>query len=107
MRFTATSPRRVAVLPIGYGDGYPRLRNQGHVLLRGRPAPVVGANAMDATMVDVTEIPDVGMWEEATLLGRSGSEEITAHDLARWCNTVSYQVLTGFRARLPRVYGNS
>jgi alanine racemase len=102
MRFTASSRRRIAVLPIGYGDGFPRVRNQGSVLLRGRAAPIVGGIAMDALMVDITGIPQAEMWDEAVLMGRQGENEITVHDLAKLKNSVSYDVLTGWRLRLRR-----
>jgi alanine racemase len=104
MRYKATSPRRIAVIPVGYGDGYPRVRNEGWVLVCGRRAPLVGGVAMDAFMVDVTDIPEAQLWEEVVLMGRQGTEEISVHDVARWKNSVSYDILTGWRARLPRVY---
>ena len=104
LRYQAPDKRRVGVLPIGYGDGYPRLRNQGHVLVHGKRAPVIGANSMDSTMVDLTAIPKAIAWDEVVLMGREGESEITPHDLAAWKGTVSYEVLTGWRSRLPRVY---
>lgn len=104
MHYRADENRRIAVLPVGYGDGYPRQRNSGHALIAGRRAPVIGGNAMDATMVDITDIPEAGMWSEAVLMGRQGTEEITAGDVARWKGTVTYEVLVGWRSRLPRVY---
>lgn len=104
LRYQAPSPRRLAIIPVGYGDGFPRLRNQGCVLLGGRRAPIVGGIAMDAFMVDVTDIPRVQLWDEAVLMGRQGTEEISVHEVAQWKNTVSYDVLTGWRARLPRVW---
>lgn len=103
LRYQAPEPRRIAVLPIGYGDGMPRLRNAGHVLIHGRRAPIVGGNAMDATMVDVTDIPDTQAGSIATLLGTDGEASITVHEVAAWKGTVSYEVLTAWRARLPRV----
>jgi alanine racemase len=104
MRYQASVPRRIAVLPLGYGDGYPRLRNEGFVLARGKPAPILGGVAMDAIGVDVTEIPDLRLWDEVVLLGRQGGREISAHDIARWRGSVSYDVLAGWRSRLPRIY---
>jgi alanine racemase len=106
LRFQAPSPRRIGVLPIGYGDGYPRLRNQGHVLIHGKRAPITGANAMDAMMVDLTDIPEARFWDEAVLLGQQGDEQISVHDLAGWGNTVSYDILSGWRSRLPKLYVN-
>ncbi|MBI2511993.1 MAG: alanine racemase [Opitutae bacterium] len=102
MRFTAATPRRIAVLPLGYGDGFPRVRNEGDVLLRGRRAPIVGGVSMDALFVDVTDVPGVERGDVATLLGRDGAEEITAHDLAALKRSVSYDLLCAWRARLPR-----
>ena len=102
MRYAAPAERRIAVLPIGYGDGFPRVRNQGGALIRGRRAPLVGGIAMDALMVDITDIPEAQMWDEAVIMGRQGSEEITVHDLAKLKNSVSYEVLTSWRLRLRR-----
>jgi len=104
MRFTAGSARRIAVLPLGYGDGFPRVRNQGCALIHGRRAPLVGGVAMDAFMVDITDIPEAKLWDEAVLMGRQGTEEISVHEVAKWKNSVSYDVLPGWRARLPRIY---
>jgi alanine racemase len=104
MRYVAPSPRRIAVLPIGYGDGFPRIRNQGFALIHGRRAPLVGGTAMDAVTADVTDLPEAQLWDEAVLMGRQGNEEISVHDIARLKNSVSYDVLCGWRARLPRIY---
>jgi alanine racemase len=102
MRYTAPAARRIAVLPVGYGDGFPRVRNQGAALIHGRRAPLIGGIAMDALMVDITDIPEAQMWDEAVIMGRQGGEEITVHDLARLKNSVSYDVLTSWRLRLRR-----
>ncbi|HTY89093.1 MAG TPA: alanine racemase [Candidatus Acidoferrum sp.] len=102
MRYTAPSERRIAVLPIGYGDGFPRVRNQGGALIHGKRAPLVGGIAMDAIMVDITDIPEAQMWDEAVIMGRQGDAEITVHDLAKLKNSVSYDVLTNWRLRLRR-----
>jgi alanine racemase len=102
MRYTAPCARRIAVLPIGYGDGFPRVRNIGGALIRGRRAPLVGGIAMDALMVDITDIPEAQMWDEAVIMGRQGEEEITVHDMAKLKNSVSYDVLTSWRLRLRR-----
>ncbi len=106
MRYTAPTARRIAVLPIGYGDGFPRVRNQGGVLIHGRRAPLVGGIAMDALTVDITDIPEAQMWDEAVIMGGQGNEEITVHDLAKLKNSVSYDVLTGWRLRLRRKHVN-
>ena len=104
LRYHAPGDRRLGVLPLGYGDGYPRVRNEGHVLVHGKRAPIIGANAMDSTMVDLTDIPEAAAWDEVVLMGRQGDCEITAHDLAAWKGTVSYEVLTAWRSRLPRIH---
>jgi alanine racemase len=104
MRYVAPSPRRIGVLPIGYGDGFPRVRNQGFALIHGVRAPLVGGTAMDALMVDITALPQAQLWDEAVLMGRQGQEEITVHEIARLKNSVSYDVLAGWRSRLPRIY---
>ena len=104
MRYTAPEPRRIAVLPIGYGDGFPRVRNLGSALLHGRHAPIVGGVSMDALTVDVTEIPEVKPGDIAVLMGCQGTQEITVHDLAKLKNSASYDILCGWRGRLPRIY---
>ena len=76
------------------------------MLVRGRRAPVVGGVAMDSLTVDITEIPAAQLWDEAVLMGRQGDAEISVHDIAKLKNSVSYDVLTGWRARLPRIYPN-
>src|SRR5665213_2899678 len=102
MRYTATSERRIAILPIGYGDGFPRVRNEGCALIHGRRAPLLGGIAMDALMVDITDIPQTQMWDEAVLMGKQGGEEITVRDIAKLKNSVTYDVLTSWRLRLRR-----
>ncbi len=103
LRYHAPTPRRIGIVPVGYGDGFPRLRNTGEVLVHGRRAPLLGSVAMDAFAVDLTDIPDAQLWDEVVLQGRQGGEEITAQDLARWKGSVSYDILVGWRSRLPRV----
>ncbi len=106
MRYQAGERRRIAVLPLGYGDGFPRVRNAGSVLIRGKRAPVVGGNAMDAMMVDVTDIPETEVGDNVVVMGKDGEEEIDVHELARLKGSVSYDILAGWRSRLPRVYLN-
>jgi alanine racemase len=102
MRYTAKTERRIAVLPIGYGDGFPRVRNEGAALIHGERAPIVGGIAMDALMVDITDIPQAQMWDEAVIMGKQGKEEITARDIAKLKNSGPYDVLTNWRLRLRR-----
>ena len=95
-----SSPR----LPVGYADALPRNAPPGDVLVRGRRAPIVGSVAMDAVMVDVTDVPGVNLDDEFVLLGRQADEEISANDLARLRNTIPWEVLTSMSQRVPRVY---
>ncbi len=104
MRYQAKSPRRIATLPLGYGDGYPRVHNQGEVLIHSRRVPIVGTNAMDAIMIDITGIPEAKLWDEAVLLGKQNGEEISVHEIAKLKESVSYDIFTGLNTRLPRVY---
>jgi len=104
MRYVAPSPRRIAVLPIGYGDGFPRVRNQGFALIHGCRVPIIGGVAMDALTVDITALPQAQLWDEAVLMGRQGREQISVHEIAQLKNSVSYDVLAGWRGRLPRIY---
>lgn len=103
----ATRPSRVATLPLGYGDGYARAySNAADVLIRGQRVPVVGNVAMDAVMIDVTDVlgPPVTGDDEVVLLGAQGTERITAAELARRRTTIQWEVVTQMAARLPRVY---
>jgi alanine racemase len=104
MRYEALDKRRIAVLPIGYGDGYPRVRNTGAALVHGHRAPVIGSLAMDALMVDITDIPAAQVGDEVVMMGRQGGEEISIQDLAKMKGSVSYDILVSWKFRLPRVY---
>ena len=103
----AARPSRVATLPLGYGDGYARaFSNRAAALVRGLRVPVVGNVAMDATMVDVTDVPGdpVTTEDEFVLLGGQGDQRIPAGELARLRTTNRWEVVTQMAARLPRVY---
>ena len=101
--FIANRPSLIAVLPVGYADGYNRLlSNRGAVLIGGRRVPVVGRVCMDMTMVDVTDLPGVEIGHEAILIGRQGQECITAADLAAWQQTIPYEILCAIGPRVPR-----
>ncbi len=94
----AMTDSRVAILPLGYSDGWPRaLSGRAHVLLHGKRAPLIGRVCMNLCMVDVTHIPAVAAGDQAVLLGRQGDEVITAEMLADSLGTIAYEVLT-----LPR-----
>jgi alanine racemase len=102
--YRAVGRRRIATLPIGYGDGYRRaLSNRGTALIRGRPVPVAGLVTMDMTMLDVTDVEcDIG--DVATLIGRDGEAELDVETVARTADMSPYELLTGLRGRLPRIY---
>ncbi|MGC3956905.1 MAG: alanine racemase C-terminal domain-containing protein [Verrucomicrobiota bacterium] len=106
MRYTAQENRRIAVLPLGYGDGFPRVRNLGCALIHGKRAPIVGGVSMDALTVDIADIPEAKLWDVATLMGRDGEDEISVHEIAKIKNSASYDVLCSGRGRLPRLYVN-
>jgi alanine racemase len=96
---------RLAVLPIGYADGYPRLlSNRGHVLINGRRCPVRGRVSMDLISVDVTQVPAVREGQAVTLLGSHGKHSLTAWELARWAETIPYEIWCGISSRVPRIY---
>jgi alanine racemase len=91
--FVAPGPIRLAVLPIGYCNGYSRLfSNQGWALIKGRRAPIRGRVCMNLTMVDVTDIPGVSEGDTVTLLGQDGGDRLGADDLAAWAKTISYEI---------------
>jgi alanine racemase len=102
--YRTTRPTALAVVPVGYFDGYDRgLSNAAHVLVKGRRAPVRGRVAMDFFMADVTDVPGVKLEDEATLIGADGRERITAEDLAGLAGTISYEVLARINPLVPRV----
>jgi alanine racemase len=102
--FRATRATRLAILPVGYADGYDRrLSNAAHVLLKGMRAPVRGRICMNLTMVDVTDIPNVEVGDEVVLLGRQGQEEVTAEALAAHAGTINYEIVTRAAPFAPRV----
>jgi alanine racemase len=98
----AARPSRVATLPIGYADGYPRHVRDARALVRGARVPIVGAVCMDMLMVDVTDVPGACEGDLVTLVGADGAEAISVDDLARWAGTVSYEILCGISKRVPR-----
>ncbi len=111
--YRAAAPMRVATLPVGYADGYPRRLSSAFqspadgptpVLVRGRRCPVVGAVCMDMLMIDVTAVPDAALGDEAVLFGRQGDDEITAAELARRAGLIEYEITCGISKRVPRLY---
>ena len=105
--FTASRKTRVMTIPIGYGDGYPRLLgNRAEVLIRGKRAPVIGNVCMDMLMADVTDIPEAQMGDSVVLMGAQGDDRITPDELAEKAGTIGYEIMLGYSARVPRVYAD-
>ena len=103
--YTTKEPTRVALVPVGYGDGYHRLiSNRGQVLVRGQRAPIVGRVCMDQFVVQVSDIPNVQQDDEVVLLGQQGDDEISAEEVAAWAETINYEVTTSLLPRVTRVY---
>ncbi len=101
--FTTQRPTRIAVLPFGYADGFPRaLSSRGRVMVGGRLAPVIGRVCMDVTMVDVSEIDGVAAGDTAVVFGRREGGSPTVDEVARACDTIPYEVLVRVGARVPR-----
>lgn len=104
--FTTTADKtRIATIPVGYGDGYPRsLSNKGYVLICGRRAPILGRVCMDQMMVDVTQIPDAQEGSKVTLIGSDGEETITMEDLGDKSGRFNYELACDLNPRVPRVF---
>lgn len=103
--FTTVRKTKVATIPAGYGDGYPRgLSNTGDVLIRGQRARILGRVCMDQFMVDVTDIPGVQEGDRVTLIGRDGSEQITMEELGSLSGRFNYELACDLGKRIPRVY---
>jgi alanine racemase len=93
------------VLPVGYADGYPRLlSNRARVIVNGEYVPVVGRVSMDLTIIDVSRIANIKVGDEVILIGGTVAKKVDAIDLARWCESVPYEILCGISQRVPRVY---
>jgi len=99
---------RLGIVPIGYADGYPRsFSNKACALVRGCRVPVVGRVTMDMIILDLTDLGESAVGDEVVLLGTQGDDTITVQELAGWADTITYEVLTGISARVPRVYKGS
>ncbi|MDR0734455.1 MAG: alanine racemase [Elusimicrobiota bacterium] len=102
--FVAGRPSRIATIPIGYGDGYPRaLGNKAFALVAGRRVPVIGNVAMDMIMADITDLGDIPVGSEVVLIGEQGGARISATEVAAWAGTVDYEIVTAVSARVPRI----
>ena len=103
--FVAPEQMKVATIPVGYGDGYPRsLSNKGYVLIHGKRARILGRVCMDQFMVDVTDIPDTKFMDPVTLIGEDGGDRITVEDLSELSGRFNYEFVCCLGKRIPRVY---
>ena len=103
--FTAKKEMKVATIPVGYADGYPRsLSNKGWVLIHGKKAPILGKVCMDQFMVDITKIPDAKAGDEVTLIGKDGKEFISIEKFGDLSGRFSYEFACDISKRVPRVY---
>ncbi len=102
--FKTSHETRLAILPVGYYDGYDRGLNGAHVLIHGKLAPVRGRICMNIIMVEVTDIPEASLEDEVVLMGRQGDEEISAELFASWAGTINYEVTTRVNERIPRIF---
>lgn len=103
--YQAKRREKIAIVPIGYADGYPRaLSNKGQVLIHGKRVPVRGRVSMDMIAVDCSNVNGVREGMEVTLIGHDGKDQISAWDLAHWTDTIPYEILCGLSPRVPRVY---
>jgi len=102
--YRTRTTERIAVIPVGYADGFRRAPNHwGYVLVNGQTAPIIGRVSMDQTMINVTDIPDVNIGDEVVLIGKQGHQHITADDVAKQLGTISYEVVSTILSRVPRV----
>lgn len=103
--YRAKKKEKIALLPIGYADGYPRsLSNKGEVVIAGKRAPLRGRVSMDLIAVDITSISGIREGSEAVLIGKMGRSVVSAWDLATWAHTIPYEIFCGLSPRVPRVY---
>ena len=103
--WVAARPSTIGLIPAGYADGYVRLlSNRGAVLVRGQRCPVAGRISMDQSAVDLTDVPEAQEGDEVVLVGKQAGAEITADEVAKWAETISYELFTGIGGRVPRRY---
>lgn len=102
--YKTTHPTRLAILPVGYYDGYDRCISGAHVLIHGKRAPVRGRVCMNIIMVEVTDIPEAKLEDVVVLMGRDGDEEISAEQFAQWAGTINYEATTRVNDRIPRIF---
>ena len=102
--YTTKRKTKLAIIPVGYWDGYDRLfSNQAQVIIHNKKCPIRGRICMNLSMVDVTNIKGVKTGDKVVLIGKSKNQEITADDLARWAQTINYEIVTRINPLLPRI----
>lgn len=103
--FTAQRETTLGLIPIGYADGLPwSVSNKGQMLVHGKRCPVAGRVTMDMTMIDLTDCPEAKVGSDVVLLGEQGKEKIDADEMARWADTISYEIVCRVSKRMPRIY---
>ena len=103
--YQTPKPTIIASIPVGYADGFNRLlSSRGHMLVRGRRAPIAGRVCMDQTMLDVGHIPDVNLEDEVVIFGKQKDESITVDEIAVSLNTINYEIVSALTARVPIIY---
>ncbi|MGB8452301.1 MAG: alanine racemase [Anaerocolumna sp.] len=103
--YVTTNKTKIATIPVGYGDGYPRLlSSKGRILIHGKSAPIIGRVCMDQFMVDVTKIDNVIQGDEVTLLGKDGDEFIPVEEIAAMALSFNYELICNVGKRIPRIY---
>ena len=104
-KFIAERPSKIATIPMGYADGYPRpFSEEARVIVNGKLCPVAGNICMDQFMVDVTDVPGVCVGDDVTLLGRDGEEYISAEEMGALSESFNYEVICDIGSRVPRLY---
>lgn len=103
LTYRTNHPIKLAILPVGYYDGYDRGAGAGYVLIRGKRAPIRGRICMNIIMVEVTDIKDIALEDEVVLIGQSGEERISAEQFGKWAGTINYEVIARINDRIPRV----
>ena len=103
--YVTSAPTRVATVPVGYADGYSRsLSGKFYVLIHGKKAPILGRICMDQMMVDVTDIPEVKVGDQVTLVGKDGDQQISVEEIAETAGSFNYEFVCGISRRVPRYY---
>ena len=102
--FITRRPTRIATIPVGYGDGFGWMLNQGEALIRGKRVPIAGRISMDMCTLDVSQVPECRVGDEVVLMGEQGCERITADEIATKVSSISYEILCALGKRAPRIF---